>query len=101
MKAGIRAVAGAAGILIAASGWAEVSAVVRDAGGRLTVRLFNPRNQPVVTRIAGRRGWTEYSVYPLYSPQSLIAEGSANYGIDLAFPGPEKLTFETPPEIRA
>ena len=27
------------------------------------------------------RGWVEFSVYPLRSPQSLIAEGSANYGI--------------------
>jgi hypothetical protein len=25
------------------------------------------------------------TVYPLFSPQSLIAEGSANYGIDVAF----------------
>ena len=41
------------------------------------------------------RGWIEFSVYPLYSPQSLIAEGSANYGIDLAFPGDEQLRFET------
>ncbi len=41
------------------------------------------------------RGWTEFSVYPLYSPQSLIAEGSANFGIDLAFPGDEQLVFET------
>ncbi len=40
------------------------------------------------------RGWVEYSVYPLFSPQSLIAEGSANYGIDLAFPEGEKLAFE-------
>jgi hypothetical protein len=40
------------------------------------------------------RGWVEYSVYPLYSPQSLIAEGTANYGIDVAFPGAERLTFE-------
>lgn len=40
------------------------------------------------------RGWWEYSVYPLYSPQSLIAEGSANYGIDVAFPGGERLAFE-------
>jgi hypothetical protein len=40
------------------------------------------------------RGWTEFSVYPLYSPQSLIAEGSANYGIDLAFPGNEQIAFE-------
>ena len=41
------------------------------------------------------RGWIEYTVYPLYSPQSLIAEGSANYGYDLAFPGDERLAFET------
>lgn len=41
------------------------------------------------------RGWVEFSVYPLYSPQSLIAEGSANYGIELAFPGDEQLKFET------
>lgn len=40
------------------------------------------------------RGWLEYSVYPLFSPQSLIAEGSANYGIELAFPGDEKTQFE-------
>ena len=40
------------------------------------------------------KGWVEFSVYPLYSPQSLIAEGSANYGIDLAFPGPERLAYE-------
>ena len=39
-------------------------------------------------------GWIEYSVYPLFSPQSLIAEGSANYGIELAFPGDEKVAFE-------
>ena len=41
------------------------------------------------------RKWIEFSVYPLYSPQSLLAEGSANYGIDLAFPGNEQLAFET------
>jgi len=40
------------------------------------------------------RGWTEFTVYPLYSPQSLIAEGSANYGIDLAFTPDERLAFE-------
>ncbi|NJD11839.1 MAG: hypothetical protein FIB01_15825 [Gemmatimonadetes bacterium] len=40
------------------------------------------------------RGWPEYSVYPLFSPQSLIAEGSANYGIELAFPEAERLAFE-------
>jgi len=40
------------------------------------------------------RGWVEYSVYPLFSPQSLIAEGTANYGIEVAFPLPERLEFE-------
>jgi hypothetical protein len=46
-------------------------------------------------RLVRGRGWVEFSVYPLYSPQSLIAEGTANYGIDLAFPGAEKLAYET------
>lgn len=46
-------------------------------------------------RLARGRGWVEYFVYPLHSPQSFIAEGSANYGIDLAFPGEERLAFET------
>jgi hypothetical protein len=45
--------------------------------------------------LARGRGWIEYQVYPLYSPQSFIAEGSANYGIELAFPGEERLGFET------
>ena len=40
------------------------------------------------------KGWQEYSVFPLFSPTGLIAEGSANYGIDLAFPGEERLAFE-------
>lgn len=39
------------------------------------------------------KGWVEISLYPLFSPQSLIAEGSANYGIDVAFPGDEKNDF--------
>jgi hypothetical protein len=40
------------------------------------------------------RGWLEYSLYPLFSAQSLIAEGSGNYGIELAFPGEERVDFE-------
>ncbi|MGK2859612.1 MAG: hypothetical protein ACSLFQ_20620 [Thermoanaerobaculia bacterium] len=40
------------------------------------------------------RGWIEFTVYPLFSPQSLIAEGSANYGIDVAFPKEEKIAWE-------
>jgi len=52
-------------------------------------------NMLLEQRLTRERGWVEYSVYPLYSPQSLIAEGSANYGIDLAFPGDERLAYET------
>ncbi len=40
------------------------------------------------------RGWIEFSVYPLFSPQSLIAEGTANFGIEVAFPGRERVDFE-------
>ena len=41
------------------------------------------------------RGWREFSVYPLFSPQSLIAEGTANFGIDVAFPAEERVRFES------
>jgi hypothetical protein len=40
------------------------------------------------------RGWREFTVYPLFSPQSLIAEGTANFGIEVAFPGRERVEFE-------
>jgi len=40
------------------------------------------------------RGWVEISIYPLFSPQSLIAEGSANLGIDMAFSPSERVAFE-------
>jgi hypothetical protein len=40
------------------------------------------------------RGWIEFTAYPLFSPQSLIAEGTANFGIEVAFPGGERVDFE-------
>jgi hypothetical protein len=41
------------------------------------------------------RGWVEFSVYALFSPQSLIAEGTANLGRDVAFPNKaERMKFE-------
>ncbi len=40
------------------------------------------------------RGWKEFSIYPLFSPQSLIAEGTANFGVDVAFPGEARTAFE-------
>lgn len=51
-------------------------------------------NMKLEEKLVKERGWAEYSVYPLYSPQSLIAEGSANYGIDLAFPEQSKAETE-------
>jgi hypothetical protein len=36
------------------------------------------------------KGWIEYTVYPLYSPQSLLAEGTANAGMDLLFTDDER-----------
>lgn len=51
-------------------------------------------NALLEANLVKKRGWKEFTVYPLFSPQSLIAEGSANYGIELAFPGDEKINFE-------
>jgi hypothetical protein len=44
--------------------------------------------------LVAERGWVEFTVYPLFSPQSLIAEGTANYGIEVAFPDDERRAFE-------
>jgi hypothetical protein len=51
-------------------------------------------NLLVEQRLARAKGWSEYEVNPLYSPTSVLSEGSANYGIDLAFPAKERLAFE-------
>jgi len=41
------------------------------------------------------RGWPEFSIYPLFSPQSLVAEGTANFGREVAFPTKaERMNFE-------
>ena len=46
------------------------------------------------TALARKFGWVEFTVYPLFSSQSLIAEGTANFGIEVAFPGKERMEFE-------
>ncbi len=51
-------------------------------------------NLMVEEQMARKKGWKEYEVNPLYSPTSVLSEGSANYGIDLAFPAAERLAFE-------
>ncbi len=40
------------------------------------------------------RDCVEFSVYPLYSPQSLIAEGTANFGREMVFTKAERAKFE-------
>ncbi len=50
-------------------------------------------NMLLEKNLYNEKGWIETSMYPLYSPQSLIAEGSANFGIEMIFPGEEKAIF--------
>ncbi len=51
-------------------------------------------NLMIESKLARGKGWREYEVNPLYAPQSFISEGSANFGIELAFPGTDRLIFE-------
>jgi hypothetical protein len=51
-------------------------------------------NALLESELMRKRGWIEFSVYPLFSPQSLVAEGSANYGIEVVFTHKERIQFE-------
>ena len=51
-------------------------------------------NVLVENKLLKEKGWLEFSVFPLFSPAALIAEGSANYGVHLVFPGDERLEYE-------
>lgn len=51
-------------------------------------------NVLVENRLLLDNGWVEFSLFPLFSPAALIAEGSANYGVHLAFPRDEKIDYE-------
>ena len=51
-------------------------------------------NVLVENRLLKEKGWIEYSIFPLFSSAGLIGEGSANYGVHLAFPGDEEIDFE-------
>lgn len=51
-------------------------------------------NTLIEKNLVDERKWLEFSVYALFSPQSLIAEGTANYGIEMAFPEAERVAFE-------
>lgn len=49
--------------------------------------IYNERNYR-------ERGWVEFSVAPLFHPAAPLNEGGGNFGVDLAFPGDERLAFE-------
>jgi hypothetical protein len=66
---------------------------VIDVGSHESYPGHHVYNMLLEKNLYNDRGWVEISLYPLFSPQSLIAEGSANYGVDLAFPGNEKIAF--------
>lgn len=41
-------------------------------------------------RLVKGKGWVEHTVYPLFSPESLLAEGTANAGMDVVFSEEER-----------
>lgn len=51
-------------------------------------------HQLMEKHLVKERGWVEFSIYPLFSPQSLISEGAANYGIEVVFPPEERMEYE-------
>jgi class 3 adenylate cyclase len=51
-------------------------------------------NLLVDQRYLQEKGWNEFQLAPLYTPAMLIHEGSAEYGVSLAFPGEESWEFE-------
>ena len=51
-------------------------------------------NVLVENNLLNKNGWIEFSLFPLFSPYALIAEGSANYGVELSFPGEQKMAYE-------
>ncbi len=44
-------------------------------------------NSLIEQKLVRDRGWVEYKINPLYSSMSLIAEGTADFGFGLVFPG--------------
>jgi hypothetical protein len=48
----------------------------------------------LMERLYRERNWVEFCIYPLFGPQALISEGTANYGKEIAFPGNSQMEFE-------
>ena len=50
-------------------------------------------NALLESRLVRERSWLEFTVYALNSPQSLIAEGTANFGVEVVFTRSERLAL--------
>ncbi len=50
-------------------------------------------NAVLEDRLVRGRGWREFSVYPLHSPTSVIAEGTANVGDEIVATRAERVAF--------
>jgi hypothetical protein len=52
------------------------------------------RNTLLGARAASRGALVEFTIQPLFSPRTLIAEGSAMYAVDVAFSDDDRIRFE-------
>ena len=44
--------------------------------------------------LVDRRGWAEWTMYPLFGAHAVLCEGAANYGVRLSFDRQERITYE-------
>lgn len=51
-------------------------------------------NVLIESNLVRERSWVEFTVYPLFSPQSLVAEGIANCAAGVVFQTSDRLAFE-------
>src|SRR5258708_9047737 len=65
-----------------------------DLGGHEGYPGHHVYNALLEQHLVRGRGWVEFTIYPLFSPQSLIAEGTANFGVEVVLPGAERVAFE-------
>lgn len=48
----------------------------------------------IEAELIGRRGWTEWTLLPLYGAHTVLAEGTANFGVRLAFDRAERIAYD-------
>jgi hypothetical protein len=51
-------------------------------------------NVLIERELVERQGWREWTLFPLYGPLAVVAEGSANMAPEVAFPGDQQERFE-------